>query len=83
MLHACIHIIRTGSQADVHLVGMAKLSILCDHEIHQIDQLLITRGLQALRKLINHVYVHHKAMISGKCTSVMGTKRLRSEIAIQ
>jgi hypothetical protein len=75
MLHA--YIIRTRSQTDVQLVGMAKLSILCDHEIHQVDQLLITRGLQALRKPINHVYVHHKAMINGKMYFSSGYKKVK------
>ena len=56
---------------------MAKLSILCDHEIHQIDQLLITCGLQPLRKPINHVYVHHKAMISGKMYFSNGYKKVK------
>ena len=75
MLHA--YIIRTGSQADVHLVGIAKVSTLCDHEIHQIDQLLISHGLQALSKPIDHIYIHHKAMINGKVYFSYGYKKVK------
>ena len=58
---------RAGSQ-DIQLIGKPNMASLSDSEADQIDQLLVTNGLDPFNKPTGPVCVYHRVMKMEGCT---------------
>ena len=67
---------RAGSQ-DIQLIGKPNMASLPDSEADQIDQLLVTNGLDPFNKPTGPVCVYHRVMINGRMYFSLNYNRVK------